>query len=66
MRWTTPQHGDYRIKKGFLLFPKEINNVVRWLERATWKQRYGFGFMYAEYWQDIQWVAKPTPEADHA
>lgn len=51
MRWNKPKLGDGRIVKGFLWFPKEINNEVRWLEKAEWKQVYFLG-----YWNDREWL----------
>lgn len=35
-----PKIGAARIKTAFLLFPKEINREVRWLEFASWQERY--------------------------
>lgn len=33
-----PNIGDQRIKKGFVWFPKLIDNVWRWLEFAEWEE----------------------------
>ena len=35
-----PSPEEKRIKTKFLLFPKRIRNETRWLEKASWKQRY--------------------------
>lgn len=32
--------GDVRIKEKFLIFPKTIDNELRWFERARWEERY--------------------------
>lgn len=46
MKWKSklqhnePKIGDERICRQFLLLPKKINNQTRWLERATWLERY--------------------------
>jgi len=36
-----PKLGDTRIKSGFLFLPRCINHETRWLEKATWQERYG-------------------------
>jgi hypothetical protein len=35
-----PQDGDIRTRSAFLWFPKEIGLEMRWLERASWYERY--------------------------
>lgn len=60
MRWKTkpePQILDTRIKEHFLFFPKEINNEWRWLEKAKYKQCYGWwnGLCYKG-WIDKEWI----------
>lgn len=40
MRIETPIYGDERTKRRFLLFPKKIDNEIRWLEVAKWKEVY--------------------------
>ncbi len=45
MRWfkpkaPSPKVGDTRIVKGFLLFPKTLNNQTRWFETVMWEQVY--------------------------
>jgi hypothetical protein len=30
--------GEKRIRSGFLLFPKTIDNETRWLETSTWEE----------------------------
>jgi len=44
MKWNEREYcglvkGKTRIKKGFLLFPKNINGEIRWLEFAKWEQK---------------------------
>ena len=39
MKWIAKKEvavGDIRLKSKFLLFPKNINDEVRWLEKATY------------------------------
>lgn len=40
MRWTPerPSIGERRLKKGFLIFPRQIRGQVRWLEFTSWIQ----------------------------
>lgn len=40
MRRKLPVGGTVRYKTRFLLLPKLINDEWRWLERATWLERY--------------------------
>jgi hypothetical protein len=40
MRWKTPKHNDTRIIERFLLFPKNLRNETRWLERCNILQRF--------------------------
>lgn len=73
MQWESkskryPEVGDTRIKKRFLLFPKSINGITKWLEVASWMQEYKawYRMEYQEiigmvevpknYWTDIEWV----------
>lgn len=61
MRWTIkkdPEDGDYRTVTKFLFFPKCINDEVRWLEIATFTQRYctdRFDVEGGPYWENICW-----------
>jgi hypothetical protein len=52
MRWTRGAFGDKRIKKGFLFFPKVINNETRWLEFAEWEQKY----VVDNAWISTKWI----------
>lgn len=45
-----------RIKKGFLFFPKEINNEMRWLEWAKWEEEYKDGWDMGGYWSAVRWI----------
>lgn len=49
----TPNHGDTKVKKKFLLFPVIIDKELRWLETATIK--YEFNFIY-EKWYPIEFI----------
>lgn len=49
-----PSIGAIRIRKGFLLIPKQINGEFRWLEIATWKEEYG---EFPNGWSDWGWKA---------
>ena len=40
MRFNNPKVGDYRVKRKFLLFPKNIDGDIRWLEWADVVQVY--------------------------
>lgn len=46
MRWNErpakqgPVDGEMRSRTGFLIFPKTIDGQTRWLERASWNERY--------------------------
>ena len=61
MRFNTaykgPKEGDTRIKTGFLLFPKTINNDLRVFERATWLETYTFFWGIPEDGHTYAWVA---------
>lgn len=57
MRYTKLIIGTTRIKSHFLLFPKTINGETRWLEKATYEQK----FIRSEngtfcYWTDTKWI----------
>ena len=40
MHWIKGNVGDTRIVTRFLVFPKTINNEIRWLEKARIKQEF--------------------------
>ena len=44
--------GTKRRKSGFLFIPRCINGEYRWLENASWVQKYD---MIGYYWDDINW-----------
>lgn len=49
--------GDERIIIRFLWFPKIINNELRWLEMATFKQKYQQGGLLEPlFWCDTSWL----------
>ena len=59
MRWKSYVEGDKRTRSGFLWFPKTIEGVTRWLERAEWEEQYimtclplGYLYWYAQHWMD--------------
>lgn len=56
----SPSTGDTRIRHGFLLFPKVINDVLRWLETAWWEERYqsmlGEDSETNGYWYATKWL----------
>lgn len=54
-----PNFGDYRDVKKFLFFPKKIGNRIRWLETASWKERYVIKRLYPIkflYWKAQYWI----------
>ena len=63
MKWTERKYslGDKRIKSHFLLFPRVINEEVRWLEKATWEESWqqGAGPMGVGcHWVAIRWILR--------
>lgn len=54
MKWKNPRVGEVRIKSGFLLFPKTLENITRWLEFATWEEMYD-GWSSKD-WGAIRWL----------
>lgn len=66
-----PEVGDKRITKRFLILPREINGIIKWLEVASWEQEYktvyhfedsvlGIVEVPSNIWIDIRWVDKNT------
>lgn len=63
MRWKhidkDPEEGTIRIRCKFLLLPSCIDNEWRWLERATWKEKYVWHTtsvgIYRPEWVPIRW-----------
>jgi hypothetical protein len=58
MRWKQAQFSRVRIRSGFLFFPRCIGGERRWLERATWEQKYCPSYT-GEYWEDTRWITIP-------
>jgi len=62
MKWIAKKEleiGDKRLRHKFLLFPKNINNEVRWLEKVNYLQKYeiiysGGSRWYS--WVNIKWI----------
>ena len=58
MKWkyeSSPVHGQERIVRRFLLWPKYIGGQARWLETAEWLQE--FDSHYPDRgWHDLDWV----------
>jgi len=50
-----PYDGDTRVREGFLWFPKECDNQVRWLEHARWREQYYIGVWISQ-WVGIKWL----------
>jgi hypothetical protein len=60
-----PVIGDRRTRKGFLFFPKIINEIFKWLETAEWEEEYQEvdnknsdmfeGSTYSEKWVGVRW-----------
>ncbi len=44
--------GDIRVVKKFLLFPRTIGNVTRWLEFAVIQERK----IHNNMWEDMKWM----------
>ena len=69
MRWSSrqPKHGpvegDLRSRTAFLFFPKTIEGQTRWLEKASWTERYqwiwttSFSGSYWYGWVPISWTS---------
>ena len=61
MRWKSRkprEEGTTRIVSAFLFFPKEIDDIWRWLEVATWKEEWytGEGELDVYVWLPIKWL----------
>ena len=59
MKWkdrpTPPMYSHKRTKRAFLWFPKKIGGETRWLETASWKERYLPTHHYSD--DPSSWVA---------
>lgn len=58
-----PPYGEKRIRSAFLWFPKYIEGRLRWLERATWVEKYDYAY-YSDicgeniwWWKGVEWIA---------
>lgn len=62
MKYKIPEAGSEVIfRNKFLWFPLEIDGIVRWLEKASWKERcYHFRrpiFIFGSYYYEpIEWI----------
>jgi hypothetical protein len=56
---TGPSYGENRTLTKYLIFPKIINGVFRWLETATWDESYHSGWDGKEVlnlgWIETRW-----------
>lgn len=56
MRWKQEEKDNsFRIRSGFLFFPKTINAETRWLEFAKWKET-AAGSMFDSGWNEKCWL----------
>ena len=58
MKWQNsahPKDGDTRVVTRFLFLPCRIENESRWLEIASVKQEYVWGW-YEGWWVNTEWV----------
>jgi hypothetical protein len=53
MKWTKPKNREQRDNRSFLLFPKNINGEVRWLEVASWHEWYDY-----DHWVPCYWITE--------
>jgi len=56
MRWKDEFTGEMRTARKFLLFPKEIDNEVRWMEYAYIQQSCFLNKKHGKYWKDVAWI----------
>ena len=64
MQWKVkkkPELGDERVVTRFLLLPREIDCTGKWLEIASWRQRYIHDYFIDRCfeirgWEDVEWV----------
>jgi len=60
MRRRLPESGDIRIRMAFLFLPKTIGLDWRWLEWATWGERYVTPYLESSYWKAEKWLDGET------
>jgi hypothetical protein len=53
--------GETRFRKKFLIFPKILNNELRWLETAEWEER----FVFPGKWLGIRWIKRRNENEKH-
>lgn len=51
-----PHIGQIRKKSKYLIFPKKIGTQLRWLEKATWEEKYGYGKLDNKRWIAFKWI----------
>lgn len=59
MRWKNKSMyriGDIRIKTKFLFFPKQIGNIIRWMEKATWQEEFDQWGVSDWGWKATKWI----------
>lgn len=54
MRFYEPRIGELRVLTKFLWFPLCIGRETRWLETATWTERYDPGY-FGDGWESVEW-----------
>ena len=55
MKRKLPRTGSYRYRYTFLIFPRIINDELRWWERARWEQERVCDWVGFRGWKNIQW-----------
>lgn len=61
MKWYTkrePYEGMIIFKSRFLWLPKRIGNQSRWLEKATWAEKYIWNGKVGKHWSPVKWINK--------
>lgn len=58
MKWANPQHGDTRVRKGFLWFPRTIGRETRWLEKAVWEEHFWTTPDHDRVWLNVRWLTE--------
>lgn len=59
MRWQEPKPAELRTFRRFLWLPLTINYQTRWMETATFEERY---CDYAECWFGVRWLDSDNKE----
>lgn len=50
-----PKSGSIRVRSGFLLLPKRIGRITKWLTRAAWREQY-IEASNIGWWQATEWI----------